>query len=154
VTAELHESVQARLRGGVRYTHARQQLIAVLDRAGRPLTAEEVVAAGTDLPLSSVYRNLSMFEETGVVRRLAGSGEHARYELAESFVGHHHHLSCSSCGAMTDIELPARLEAQLQKAFDALATSNGFELDAHYLDLIGLCADCTQARRRVGAAEA
>jgi Fur family transcriptional regulator, ferric uptake regulator len=152
MTADLHESVEARLRGGVRYTHARQQLIAVLAGAGRPLTADEIAAAKPDLPKSSVYRNLAMFEETGVVRRLAGSGEYARYELAESLVGHHHHLSCSSCGAMTDVELPPRLEAQLEKAFDAIAAGNGFELDAHHLDLIGLCRDCAGRRGRAAQA--
>ena len=108
---DLHEAVAARLadRAG-RYTGARRDLIQVLAEAGRPLTVDEIVVRAPRQRPSSVYRNLAVFEAEGVVRRMAGVGDLARFELTEALVGHHHHLACQVCGAMTDVHLPHDLE--------------------------------------------
>lgn len=149
MTAELHEAVAARLRSGDgRYTRSRRQLIDVLVKAWQPLTVDEIVGQGTDLTLSSVYRNLATFEGAGVVHRLAGHGDFARFELAEELVGgHHHHLACRACGAMIDVELPAELEGELERALARVAGGQGFEVGAHRVDAVGRCSDCAGGRR-------
>ena len=40
-----------------------------------------------------------------MVRRLAGTDDVGRFELAEDLSGnhHHHHLMCSSCGVVADV---------------------------------------------------
>jgi len=148
VTAELHALVAARIKtGDGRYTRSRRQLIDVLLGARQPLTVDEIVELGADLTLSSVYRNLAVFEETGLVHRLSGHGDFARFELAEELVGgHHHHLACTTCGAMTDIELPATLEAELQRALTRVARRQGFEVGSHRIDAVGRCAECATTR--------
>ena len=144
--AVVHEAVAARLadRAG-RYTGARRDLIQALAVAGRPLTVDEIVVHAPRQRPSSVYRNLAVFEAEGVVRRLAGPGDLARFELTESLVGHHHHLACEVCGAMTDVHLPHALEHQLEQALNELAGVEGFTLSAHVLDAVGVCRACTDA---------
>ncbi|HEY6379624.1 MAG TPA: Fur family transcriptional regulator [Candidatus Dormibacteraeota bacterium] len=145
MTAELHDAVAARIKTGEgRYTRSRRQLVEVLVGARQPLTVEEILGHDRELTLSSVYRNLAVFEETGLVRRLAGHGDFARFELAEELTGHHHHLACGRCGAMTDVELPARLENELESALAKLAGQQGFELESHRVDAVGRCSSCAR----------
>jgi Fe2+ or Zn2+ uptake regulation protein len=140
---DLHEDVAARLAGhDGRYTGSRRDLIQALAEAGRPLTVDEIVERSTRQRPSSVYRNLAVFEAEGVVRRLAGVGDLARFELTEALVGHHHHLACQVCGAMTDVQLPHDLERLLDEALAQLARREGFTLSAHELDAVGICAAC------------
>jgi len=148
VTGELHETVAARLQqGDSRYTRHRRALIEVLKGAKQPMTIAEILAVATGLPQSSVYRNLAAFEETGLVQRLVGAGDFARFELAEDLLGHHHHLICSSCGTMLDVELPAELEQQIERALATLARRKRFQVHAHRLDLMGLCKECAAAAK-------
>ncbi len=143
VRADLHEAVAARLaHHDGRYTGSRRDLIDVLDRAGQPLTVDEIVARAPRQRPSSVYRNLALFEAQGVVRRMAGVGEFARFELTEALVGHHHHLACRMCGAMTDVHLPPDVERQVDRALNRLARAEGFRLDSHVLDALGICRGC------------
>jgi Fe2+ or Zn2+ uptake regulation protein len=148
VTGELHQTVAARLQqGDSRYTRHRRALIEVLRGARQPMTIAEILGVASDLPQSSVYRNLAVFEEIGLVQRLVGAGDFARFELAEDLLGHHHHLVCSSCGTMLDIELPAELEQEIERALATLARRKRFQVHAHRLDLMGVCKDCAAAER-------
>lgn len=142
--ADLHVAVDRLLRlAGQRYTTNRRAVVAVLAGAGRPLTIAEVLEAGHRLAQSSVYRNLAVLEEAGVVHRVAGGDEFARYELAEDLTDHHHHhLICSSCGAVADFTVSPQLERSLQHAFDKVAGDTGFHPERHRLDLVGTCAAC------------
>ena len=68
-----------------------------------------MLAGKTGLPQSSIYRNLSVLEQAGVVRRVITEDEFARYELTEAFTEHHHHLICSNCGKVEDVTIPGDL---------------------------------------------
>ncbi len=127
---------------GQRYTANRQAVVRILAEADRPLTTAEVVAAGPGLAQSSVYRNLSVLEAAGVVRRIAGGDEFTRFELAEDLAGHHHHLICLQCGAVADFTVPAAVEEALEVALARVAGSVGFSSEHHRLDLVGRCANC------------
>jgi Fur family ferric uptake transcriptional regulator len=142
----LHEAVAARLadRDG-RYTGSRRDLIQALADAGRPLTVDEIVDRSPKQRPSSVYRNLAVFEAEGLVRRLAGVGDLARFELTEALVGHHHHLACQVCGAMTDVHLSPDLERRLERALDDIAAAEGFTLTSHVLDAVGVCERCARS---------
>ena len=140
---DLHEVAEARLRdAGQRYTDSRRALVERLRGAG-PLSIPELLAGGERVPQSSAYRNLTVLEQAGVVHRVQGAGDFARFELAEDLTEHHHHLICSSCGAVEDFTAPAGLERSLVKASTAIEAETGFTLQHHRLDLIGTCASCS-----------
>ena len=143
MTTDVHATAQARLSAaGQRYTAQRRRLVDVLSSVGSPVALPDILARGRGLKQSSVYRNLTALQHAGVVRRVATEEEFGRYELAEEWTGHHHHLVCSRCGAMRDVEVPSDLERTLDRALDRLARRAGFASVWHRLDLIGLCADC------------
>jgi Fe2+ or Zn2+ uptake regulation protein len=97
------------------------------------------------LKQSSVYRNLGALEQAGVVRRVVTGEGFGRYELAEDLTGHHHHVVCSSCGAMEDVDFPPSFEAKLESQLGTVADRTGFSAVSHRLDLIGLCRACATA---------
>ncbi|MGH9138229.1 MAG: Fur family transcriptional regulator [Acidimicrobiales bacterium] len=141
--SDLHTTAAARLRrDDQRYTRNRRALVDALAGADRPLTIQEVLSARAELAQSSSYRNLAVLERSGVVRRVVSSDDFARYELAEDLTGHHHHLICSSCGAVEDFTVPTRLERNLEHALDKVMSDTGFSADHHRLDLVGTCAAC------------
>ena len=143
VVEDLHPAIAARLDGdGQRYTSGRRRLVEVLVGADRPLTAAEVLTEGA-LAQSSAYRNLAVLEAAGVVHRVAGSDEYARFELAEDLTDHHHHhLICTGCGKVTDFTVPDQLEAAVDRLASEVGASSGFGVDHHRLDLYGRCAAC------------
>jgi Fe2+ or Zn2+ uptake regulation protein len=143
VTSDVHDTVAQRLRSAdQRYTTNRRAIVEVLLETDRPLTIPELLERRRSLPQSSAYRNLSILEEVGAVRRVRTHEDFARYELAEDLTEHHHHLICSSCGAVADFTVSKQLEASLHSAMSTVARRTGFRPDHHRLDLVGTCADC------------
>jgi Fe2+ or Zn2+ uptake regulation protein len=142
-TAELDRAVADRLaRHDLRYTSVRRQIVAALRRSDGPITLPQILAASTDLAQSSAYRNLSLMEEAGVVRRLAHGGDHAHFELAEELTEHHHHLICEGCGSVVDFTLEAGLESRLGSEFERIARAVGFSPSHHVVDVYGYCPHC------------
>ena len=75
---DLHETAAARLRNqDQRYTTNRRAIVDVLSAAERPLTVPEVLGRGEGLPQSSVYRNIGLLEDAGIVHRILGGDEYA-----------------------------------------------------------------------------
>ncbi len=143
VTADTHDVVQTRLRhNDQRYTTRRRQLIELLIADGGPMTIPQILDASPSLAQSSVYRNLSVLEEAGVVVRIVTSDDFAHYELTEELTEHHHHLICSECGDVADFALRESVEAELDRALHRAARTAGFDIRHHRLDLVGVCADC------------
>ncbi len=140
---DLHDTAAERLRGvQQRYTRGRQALVQALAAAGRPLSIPEILAGDPSIPQSSVYRNLTVLEQAHVVRKVQGSDEFSRFELAEDLTSHHHHLVCVSCGSVDDYTVPLRFERSMAKAIDEVAAETGFRAEFHRLDLVGICARC------------
>lgn len=143
--SSLHDAVAHRLdRAGQRRTPTRDALVDVLAAAGRPLTIPEILEAHTDLAQSSVYRNLVVLEQAGVVHRIVTNAEFARFELAEDLTGdHHHHLICSNCGVVEDAPASAGIERAVHRAIEEVERASGFRTTGHRIDLVGLCRNCT-----------
>jgi Fur family transcriptional regulator, ferric uptake regulator len=141
----LHDMVSTRLRrANQRVTANRKAIVATLSTATRPMTIPELLDSpgGRGLAQSSVYRNLVVLEEAGLVHRIVTDGEFARYELAEDLTEHHHHLICANCGLVEDVPASAGLEQSVETAANQIARSTGFRTERHRVDLVGLCARC------------
>jgi Fe2+ or Zn2+ uptake regulation protein len=141
---ELRALVAARLREfDQRITSNREAVVDVLVSASRPVTIAEILEARPGLAQSSVYRNLVLLEQAGIVHRIVTDGEYGRIELAEDFTGHHHHLICARCGAVEDVPASAGLERSVEHAAAQIEADTGFATQRHRVDLVGLCRDCS-----------
>ncbi len=144
VDSPIHDEVSVLLRrADQRYTSGRRRLVDALLTGGGPMTISQILALNGQLAQSSVYRNLVILEQVGAVTRIVTRDDYARYELTERLTDdHHHHLICTSCGDVSDFSLADQTESRLDDALRRVARKAGFNLEAHRLDLVGICASC------------
>jgi len=90
----------------------------------------------------AALRNLTVLCDAGVTRRVPGTDDLGRFELAEDLAGHHHHVLCANCGSLVDFAASARLERALAEASRQVAEQTGYEITGHRLDFDGRCPDC------------
>jgi Fe2+ or Zn2+ uptake regulation protein len=123
---------------GQRVTSQRLVIHRALRELDRHATADQVLEAVRDrLPgvsLPTVYATLELFEQLGVVRRVSGPSGPALYDPRPD---PHHHLVCTRCGRVEDVE--ARLDLS---AADRAARRHGFRPAHSEVVISGLCADC------------
>ena len=81
---------------------------------------------------------MHLLENMGMVKRFDFGDGIARYELvAAGDDGHHHHLICTRCADVVELEdcFPIELEK-------TIAARNGFKSITHKLEFFGLCPEC------------
>lgn len=128
------------------WTRARSAVLGVLTTHRNPLRAEEIHRAlrGSRINLSSVYRALRLFHTLRIVRRVELGEGVARYELADDYRAHHHHLVCDACGRIEDVAACPVDEADFKRQ---IRRRNGFAVRSHTLELFGLCRSCQREVR-------
>ncbi len=94
------------------------------------------------VPLSSLYRSLSVLEETGVVTPHFGTRGMTRYELGEWLSGHHHHFVCVDCGTVEDLEVTPDIESEVEALVRSIGSARGFHPTGHALEIEGRCEAC------------
>lgn len=141
-SAELHEAVRRHLaERHIRYTTGRQSVVTALVKVDGPESAAELHDR-MRVPLSSLYRNLTVLDEAGVLERHHDADGLARYELAEWLGGHHHHLVCIDCGTVEDVDLSDEAEAMLDELARRAALRSGYRATGHNLEIEGVCPSC------------
>ena len=141
--SQVHDAAASLLRGADHlYTSGRRELVELLLETGRPATIPDLLKTRPKLTQSSVYRNLAMLEEVGVVQKVVSSDDRARYELAEDLMGHHHHLICVTCGRVDDFVVSPRSERSIETVLVNAIGNTGFRPSGHRLDVVGMCAEC------------
>lgn len=127
----------------VRYTRGRRVVVATLAGAEGPLSAAEIhTRMEGDLPLSSLYRSLTVLEQADVLAPHNGTKGITRYELAEWLRGHHHHLVCIDCGAVEDVEVADSHENDVDRIVNDISRAASFTPVSHALEIEGRCARC------------
>jgi Fur family ferric uptake transcriptional regulator len=129
---------------GFRLTGPRRAVVEVVAGSEAPLTVADIHArlGRRRANLVSVYRAVHLLRDLALLRVADTSGGTKRYELAEQFTGHHHHLVCQSCGRVEDVAgclfEPGALDALRRR----VRRSRTFRVTDHDLKLFGVCAGC------------
>lgn len=127
----------------IRYTSGRRAVVSALVGSDGPRSASEIHETVKRLPLSSIYRSLSVLEHAGVLSPHNGAKGLTRFELAEWLRGHHHHLVCIECGSVEDVAVKTRHEAQVDQVVAEISSSAAFTPFNHALEIEGRCSRCT-----------
>jgi Fur family ferric uptake transcriptional regulator len=126
---------------GLRMTPQRLMIVAAVENSNDHISAEEihaqVVEKYPDINVSTVYRTLDTLEEMGMVTRTDLGGGRVRYHPAAK--GHHHHLICRQCGAITDLD-----ETVFAELKENLMRDYSFTADLRHLAIWGTCARCSR----------
>ena len=131
-------------KGTKRLTGPREAILKALRQHAHPLTIREIHTELCDenCDLATVYRSMHLLEELGVVRRFDFGDRTARYEMVRGEQGgHHHHLVCTECARVVELEdcFPEELERRI-------ATRHGFAQISHRLEFFGLCPECQKLK--------
>ena len=142
--SQLDREIEMRLfEHEARYTSGRRAVVEVLAKASGPMSAAELSEElSPDVPLSSIYRTLTVLEEAGVIAHHLGAKGLTRFELAEWLTGHHHHLVCLDCGSVADIDIPQAKENSVRSLVAEIAAIASFDATDHALEIEGRCARC------------
>ncbi|WP_053227024.1 Fur family transcriptional regulator [Solirubrobacter soli] len=140
-TEELDQELTAALRErGQRVTLPRLLVHRHVRSADRHLTAdqvyEELAREHPGLSPATVYSTLDLLEQLGAVRRVSTPRGATTYD---SRTDQHHHLICSRCGRVEDLDV-----ALDTGAAEAAGRAAGFRVGHAQLTLTGLCRDCLE----------
>ena len=125
------------LQSRYRLTKQRAAILRALED-GRHLSAETILErVRAELPgvsLGTIYRTLDILRSIGLVQVFAHAGGAAKYEAA---LDKHHHLLCTQCGNVVNINVTG-----------VLALAHGVASDHGFVDIdcaivvTGRCATC------------
>jgi len=91
---------------GYRLTPQRLMVLSAIENSDDHISAEEiyaqVVAKYPHVNISTVYRTLELLKQLGLVTETDFGEGRVRYHPAGK--GHHHHLVCTECGAVIDLD--------------------------------------------------
>lgn len=127
---------------GHRLTEPRRLIVDLLAEHRGHFTADELWQEGRRQGLSTgratVFRTLELLAQLGLVDRIQARDGLRRYAVCKS--GHHHHLVCTSCGAVVALD-GCIVGPQVQ----ALSHQFDFLVEGHHLEFFGQCAQCRQS---------
>ena len=123
---------------GLAVTHQRQVVYEAVVAAHGHYSPEDIYAAVKRripaISLATVYNNLRLFVERGLLREVS---PHASTLLVDGNLEPHHHLVCTRCKSVQDIEADfidfKRLSPHLPQ---------GFDLTHPVVEVFGLCRRC------------
>jgi Fur family ferric uptake transcriptional regulator len=134
---------RTRLRaGGHRVTPQREAVLRAVQELSHPCADSihaYLVRDEPGLSLSTVYRNLTVLQDLGIITHAHVGPGAPVYHVASAEP--HIHLSCLSCGAVASV--PA---ATAQPFADAVAATTGFQVDTTHAAVYGVCASCRHQR--------
>jgi len=124
-----------------RTTGQRRLILEIIGHAEGHLDADEIYQQArqksSSISLSTVYRNLQLFKELGLVEEHQFDGMRRYYETTPR--SKHHHLVCLGCGRVFEFKCPSaeRLKSRISR-------EEGFKVTDAEVRLVGYCPDCQQ----------
>ncbi|MCF6095327.1 peroxide-responsive transcriptional repressor PerR [Microaerobacter geothermalis] len=138
----LHEAIDKLKSTGVRMTPQRHAILAyLLDTKSHP-TADDIYKAlegkFPNMSVATVYNNLRVFKEVGLVQELTYGDASSRFDAD---VSDHYHIICMNCGRIDDYyqTLPPLSEVER-----SASEETGYDVKYHRMELYGFCPDCKQ----------
>ena len=120
-------------KAGLKVTMPRLKILEILESSKlRHLSAEDMykqlLEAGEDIGLATVYRVLTQFEAAGLVTRHNFEGGHSVFELDDG--DHHDHMVCVDTGDVIEFT-----NEEIERLQHEIAESHGYEILDHNLVL-------------------
>lgn len=92
-----------------------------------------------DLSMGTVYRNLNVLVELGLVAKIACGSTFDRFD---GNVEPHYHFFCEKCGSVLD--LPLEVDESLNRKVEELTN---FMVRGHTMEFLGLCDKCSSRQQ-------
>ena len=122
----------------LRMTHQREAILDELNRSKSHPTADELYERiKKKLPrvsLATVYRNLEILSEAGLIKKLEISGRQKRFDWNP---GDHGHVFCTKCQRVDNIITPSSPAPYVEPV-----QKKGYQITGRRIEFFGLCPNC------------
>ncbi len=129
----------------MRLTTQRQIILEELGKVTSHPTANEVYdMVRRRLPrigLGTVYRNLELMADVGVILKLEVGGTQKRFDAT---VEPHYHIRCSSCGKVNDIAIA--VQEQINQVAEK---ASNYKILGHHIEFTGVCSSCQEKNQEM-----
>ena len=126
----------------VRLTTQRQILLEELSKVNsHPTACELYEMIRKRLPrigLGTVYRNLELMADSGMILKLELGGAQKRFDATTD---PHYHIRCSACGKLEDITVDVQ-----KKIMEDAAEKTSYTILGHNVEFTGECPVCQKAK--------
>ena len=116
-------------------------LEALLELKG-PITVDDLLAQlKNKVAKTTLYRVLIELKDIKILHEFSTPDSQTVVELILEDHSHHHHLFCSECGEIIDVELATEFENKLLIEIKRIEKKFNFVIEDHRLELFGKCTD-------------
>ena len=127
----------------MRLTTQRQIILEELAKVTSHPTANEVYdMVRRRLPrigLGTVYRNLELMAEGGLILKLEVGGTQKRFDAT---IHPHYHIRCVQCSKVDDIEIPVQHHIN-----EIASVACDYQILGHHIEFSGICEACALSKR-------
>jgi len=122
---------------GLKATPARGAVLELFDITKKPLSVAQIKKNLQNIDIATLYRIVEVFVNKGILCSVHVCGPRHFFEL--SALPHHHHLVCTKCGTIEDIN-----DCNLTKVVKdiEIASTKFNKITEHTFELFGLCKKC------------
>jgi len=126
---------------GLKATFQRMNILESIEKHGHMTIDdiyEKVIKTHPSLSLATVYKNIILMVEKGVLTEVPITGKKSKYELVKD---DHIHLVCTECGEVEDRPHNENADA----LFSSMTKNENFSLYKQQINLYGVCSHCQEA---------
>lgn len=133
---KVNEAIKRLKQKGYKTTAKRKDMLRFFENADGYRTAKDLIQfmepTHTGISFDTVYRNLHLFYEMGILETTELNGEkHFQISCAHH---HHHHFICKDCGKTKEIDVCPMDEVQNELG--------NYSIEDHKFEIYGLCPIC------------
>lgn len=130
-----------------RQTRQRQIILQELRHLRTHPTADELFEIVRQrlprISLATVYRNLELLAEQGLIQKLEPGGHQRHYD---GRIEPHYHIRCVQCDAVADLELKEKIELA-QPNIDIVQPHTEYQVLDCYMEFTGICPRCRKQQQ-------
>ena len=129
-----------------KYSKQRERILDLLQHTGIHPTAvwiyDKLKNEFPDLSMGTIYRNLNILIEQGLVKKIDFGSTFDRFDANTS---PHYHFICEKCGAIYDLKMPI-----VYSLNEKVKEETGFEVHSHRIEFYGICENCKRKMAKNG----
>jgi Fur family transcriptional regulator, ferric uptake regulator len=128
-------------KNSLKFTIQREVILETLYNSDEHLTPESLHHLIQDkfpelnTGIATVYRTLSLLEDSNIVTSLSFGAQGKKYELGAK--EHHDHMICTQCGDIAEF-----VDEEIEKRQHKIADELGFKMSDHSMQIYGVCKNC------------